>query len=142
MALNSIYEALTQKPETDNQLLLKLSFSHFTQLIKINDPLKRQFYEIECIKGIWSVRELRRQVSSLYYERSAVSKDKAALSDLANQQAAISKPTDVLKDFYVFEFLDLPNKHTVSESDLETALLDNIQQLILELGTGFCFEAR
>jgi len=142
MALNSIYEALTQKPETDNQLLLKLSFSHFTQLIKINDPLKRQFYEIECIKGIWSVRELRRQVSSLYYERSAMSKDKAALSDLANQQAAISKPTDVLKDFYVFEFLDLPNKHTVSESDLETALLDNIQQLILELGTGFCFEAR
>jgi len=58
-------------------------------LIKINDPLKRQFYEIECIKGIWSVRELRRQVSSLYYERSAVSKDKTALSDLVNQQAAM-----------------------------------------------------
>ena len=131
--ISSIYETVYHNFNKNNQTLLKLSYSHFRELIKLDDPLKRKFYEIECMRGTWSVRELRRQISSLYFERSALSKDKAALSDLANQQAAISKPIDVLKDFYVFEFLDLPNRHTVSENDLETALLDNIQQLILEL---------
>lgn len=105
--ISSIYQTLSGESAANNDLLFKLSFSHFRELVQISDPLKRQFYEIECIKGTWSVRELRRQISSLYFERSAMSKDKAALSDLANQQAAVSKPTDVLKDFYVFEFLDL-----------------------------------
>jgi len=105
--ISSIYETVSLNFDKNNQTILKLSYSHFRELIKFDDPLKRQFYEIECMKGTWSVRELRRQISSLYFERSAMSKDKAALSDLVNQQAAISKPTDVLKDFYVFEFLDL-----------------------------------
>jgi len=102
--VSSIYQTLSGESAANNELLFKISFSHFRELVRISDPLKRQFYEIEGMKGTWSVRELRRQISSLYFERSAMSKDKAALSDLANQQAAISKPTDVLKDFYVLEF--------------------------------------
>jgi predicted nuclease of restriction endonuclease-like (RecB) superfamily len=124
------------------KLLKSLSFSHFVELIKIEDSFKRAFYEVECINGTWSVSELKRQIASLYFERSSLSLDKKKLSALANRDAHQIKPLDLFKDPFVFEFLGLPTKDAVEEADLEAALIDNLQQFLLELGNGFCFEAR
>jgi len=123
-------------------IVSKLSFSHIVELIKIEDDLKRSFYEIETIKGSWSVREMRRQINSLYFERSALSKKPEKLAKLVQQKTKPQASTDIVKNIYAFEFLDLPLKEIIEESDLETALLDNLQQFIVELGYGFCFEAR
>lgn len=124
------------------KILSKLSFSHIVELIKIDDPLKRTFYEIECIKGSWSVRELKRQISSLYFERSGLSANKKKLSEIVQGKTKPNAPTDIIKNIYAFEFLNLGIKPVVEESDLEAALLDNLQGFILELGNGFCLEAR
>ncbi len=123
-------------------LLSKLSFSHFIELIKISDSLKRTFYELECIKGTWSVRELKRQIASLYFERSGLSKNPEKLADLVHQRTKPQTSKDIIKNVYAFEFLDLEIKSIVEESDLETALLDHLQKFMIELGNGFCFEAR
>lgn len=125
-----------------DKILAKLSYTHIEQLLSIDDPLKRNFYEIECIKGSWSVRELKRQINSLYFERSGLSKNPEKLAQLIRQEAKPQSGTDIIKNIYVFEFLDLPVKEIIEESDLEKALLDNLQQFITELGYGFCFEAR
>jgi len=125
-----------------DRILAKLSYTHIEQLLGIDDPLKRTFYEIECIKGSWSVRELKRQINSLYFERSGLSKNPGKLAKLVQQKAKPQETTDIIKNIYVFEFLDLPLKEIVEESDFEKALLDNLQQFIIELGYGFCFEAR
>ncbi|MBK7106280.1 MAG: DUF1016 family protein [Ignavibacteriae bacterium] len=124
------------------ELISNLSFSHFVELIKIREDLKRTFYEIECMKGTWSVNELKRQISSLYYERSGLSLDKEKLSKLANIDAQSENIKLSLRNPMVFEFLDLPLHETIEESQLEKALMDNLQQFLLELGNGFCFEAR
>ncbi len=123
-------------------IITKLSYTHIEQLIRIDDDLKRTFYEIECIKGTWSVRELKRQITSLYYERSGLSANPKKLSKLVQEKILVQKPTDIIKNIYAFEFLDLNIKDVVEESDLETALLDHLQEFIIELGNGFCFEAR
>ncbi len=123
-------------------LLDRLSFSKFVELIRITDPIKRAFYEIECIKGNWSVRELKRQIASLYFERTGLSKDKAKLSEYSQNKAVLLSPKDVVHDPFFFEFLGLKDRDIIKESDLEQALLDNLQEFILELGHGFCFEAR
>ena len=125
-----------------NGLITNLSFSQFAELIRLDDTLKRAFYEIECIKGNWSVRELKRQITSLYFERSGLSKDKTKLSEYAQNSAITLAPKDIIQDPFFFEFLGLKDKDIVKESDLEKALLDNLQDFILELGRGFCFEAR
>lgn len=122
--------------------LTKLSFSHLEELIKIDDPLKRAFYEIECINGTWSTRELDRQISSLYFERSGLSKDKEGLSKLAQGKAEQMLPTDIVKNPLTFEFLDIPTRILLEEDALEQALIDNLHHFLLELGNGFCFEAR
>jgi predicted nuclease of restriction endonuclease-like (RecB) superfamily len=124
------------------ELVSRLSFSQFVELIGIDDPLKRAFYEIECIKGNWSVRELKRQIKSLYFERSGLSRDKTKLSAYTQKKAAPLQPEDVIRDPFFFEFLGLKDSDIVRESDLEQALLDNLQAFMLELGHGFCFEAR
>jgi predicted nuclease of restriction endonuclease-like (RecB) superfamily len=124
------------------KILSKLSYSHLELLLGIDEPLKRTFYEIECIKGAWSVRELKRQINSLYFERSGLSKNPEKLAQLVQQKTKPQETTDIIKNIYAFEFLDLPLKEIVEESDLEKALLDNLQQFIIELGYGFCFEAR
>ena len=123
-------------------LVHRLSFSHFAELIDIPDATQRRFYEIECIRGNWSVRELRRQIASLYYERSGLSKDKAKLSAMAHAAAESIQPAHIIRDPYVFEFLGLRSRDVMAESDLEDALLDRLQDFLLELGHGFCFEAR
>jgi predicted nuclease of restriction endonuclease-like (RecB) superfamily len=124
------------------RIIQTLSFSHLTELIKIDDPLKRTFYEIESINGTWSVRELKRQISTLYYERSGFSRNKEKLELLVNQKSEKLKPSDLIKDPFTFEFLGLPHREMIEESDLEQALIENLQQFLLELGNGFCFESR
>lgn len=124
------------------QLIRHFSFSHFVDLIRITDPLKRAFYEIEGIKGCWSVRQLKRQIESQLYERTGLSKDKQGLLKSAHAQDQAASIDEAIRDPYVLEFAGLPERHQYSESDLESALLDHIQLFLLELGNGFCFEAR
>lgn len=125
-----------------NEIISKLSFTHVVELLKCEDSTKRAFYEIECIRGNWSVRELKRQIGSLYYERSGLSKDKVKLAKLAQKGAETTEPRLTVRDPYIFEFLGLKSKEVMSESHLEDSLLDKIQEFMLELGHGFCFEAR
>lgn len=135
----------SQNPELTvppNVLLSKLSYSHLIELLKVSETLKRTFYEIECIKGTWTVRELKRQIASLYFERSGLSQHPEKLAELVQQKIRPQQPKDIIKNIYAFEFLDIGIKPIVEESDLETALLDNLQQFIIELGNGFCLEAR
>ena len=125
------------KPES---LLQHFSFRHFTELIKINDPLKRIFYEQQAIKGNWSARELKRQIDSLLIDRAGLSNDKEKL--LASVKGELNKPEHIIKDPYILEFTGFKDLPVYNEDDLETELLNKIQSFLLELGNGFCFEAR
>lgn len=120
----------------------RLSFTHLSELIQLPDETQRRFYETECIRGNWSVRELRRQIDSLYYQRSGLSKNKAKLSATAHAKAEKLQPAQIIRDPYIFEFLGLRSREAMGESDLEDALLDRLQDFLLEMGHGFCFEAR
>lgn len=125
-----------------DKIIHRLSYSHLELIVDLDDDLERAFYEIECIRGNWSVRELKRQVSSLYFERSGLSKDKEQLAVLAQAGAETSEPKLAIRDPYIFEFLGLKPRDVMSESHLEDQLLDKLQDFLLELGHGFCFEAR
>lgn len=125
-----------------SEVLTKLSFTHIAELLQCEDAAKRAFYEQECIRGNWSVRELKRQIASLYYERSGLSRDKGKLAALAQEGAERAQPTLAIRDPYVFEFLGVKPQEVMSESQLEDQLLDKLQDFLLELGHGFCFEAR
>jgi predicted nuclease of restriction endonuclease-like (RecB) superfamily len=119
-----------------------LSWSHYVLLMTIKNPEERSFYEIESTQAGWSLPELKRQVASCLYERLALSRDKEGVRQLANTGQIIVKPADVLKEPYVLEFLGLDEKAGYSESDMETAIIDQLEQFLLELGKGFLFEAR
>ena len=119
-----------------------LSYSHFELLAAIDDPLKRSFYEVEIVRGTWSVRELKRQIASLYYERSGLSRDKKKLAKMVDGHAEHSTTALTIRDPYVFEFLGVRPDEVMPESRLERALLDKLEAFLLELGRGFCFEAR
>ena len=123
-------------------ILSRLSFTHIIELLTIEDPLKRLFYEVETLKGNWSVRQLKRQTGSLLFERTGLSLNKKGLLQTVNKKAVPARKEDIIRDPYVFEFLGLPRKDEVSESDLETTLLNHLQEFLMELGNGFCFEAR
>ncbi len=124
------------------KLLLLFSWSKIIELLRLDDPLKRAFYENECLKGNWSVRQLQRQIGALLFERTGLSKDKAAVIKRARAQAPQETIADLIRDPYVLEFTGLAELPYYTENDLETALLDHLQKFLLELGTGFCFEAR
>ena len=111
-------------------------------LTSIDDDLKRAFYEQETIRGCWTVTELDRQVSSQYYERMGFSKDKIALRNLAMKDSQILTPRDILHNPVTLEFLGLQSQDVFNETKLETAILNHIQMFLLEMGRGFCFEAR
>ncbi|HAH32037.1 MAG TPA: cytoplasmic protein [Elusimicrobia bacterium] len=123
-------------------LLRHFTFSHFVELLGIGKPLKRAFYEVEAIKGNWSVRQLKRQIESLLYERTGLSKNKKGLLVKVHKQKDNPTVEDAIRDPYVLEFTGLKERAEYSETDLETALLNHIQEFLLELGNGFCFEAR
>ena len=123
------------------KILSNLSYTHLELLFTLDDPLKRAFYEIECIKGTWSVRELKRQINSLYFERMGMSQTPEHLSERTQREIAPQTPNEIVKSVYAFEFLGL-NATQAIEVDLESALLNHLQTFLLELGHGFCFEAR
>jgi predicted nuclease of restriction endonuclease-like (RecB) superfamily len=123
-------------------LFSTLSWSHIVELIRIHDPTKRAFYEIESIKSNWSTRELKRQIDNMLYERVGLSQDKEALLALANQGRIVDSPKSILRDPYILEFLGLEEKVTYSESDLEQALIEHLQDFMHELGRDFCFVDR
>jgi predicted nuclease of restriction endonuclease-like (RecB) superfamily len=119
-----------------------LSWTLYRVLLRIESPNVRAFYEIEAVTNAWSVRELQRQVSSLLFERVSKSKDKAGVLELATKGQEIQRPADLFKDPMVIEFLGLPESPRLVEANLETALIDNLQTFLLELGKGFAFVAR
>ncbi|MDO9338927.1 MAG: PDDEXK nuclease domain-containing protein [Bacteroidales bacterium] len=119
-----------------------LSWSHYLKLMRIENPNERSFYEIECDANNWSLKELQRQFDSALYERLALSRDKEGVKQLSEKGQIIEKPTDLLKDPYVLEFLDLPEQHRFSESDFEQALIEKLEHFLLELGKGFTFVGR
>jgi predicted nuclease of restriction endonuclease-like (RecB) superfamily len=119
-----------------------LSWTHYRTLLRVDKPEARAFYKIEAIKNNWAARELERQIGSLLYGRLALSRDKKGLMRLATKGHEVQKPTDVFKDPVVMEFVGLPESPRLVETDLETALINNMQSFLLELGKGFAFVAR
>jgi len=119
-----------------------LGWSHYLILLRVEDPTARAFYEIEAAQEGWSTRELERQVGSLLFERLAASKNKDAIAALGKKGQVVATPRDVIKDPMVLEFLGLTERTEWLERDLETAIIDHLQEFLLELGKGFCFVAR
>ena len=124
------------------RLFRKLSWTHFIELMRLEDDLKRAFYEIQTLQNTWSVRELKRQIDSLLYERVGLSRDKEGVLKLAATGEIFTKPSEIIRDPYVFEFLELKGAELYTETDLEKALVDNLQKFLLELGQSFCFVGR
>jgi len=120
----------------------ELSWSHYIQLISIEDNLARSFYEKQCIKEKWSIRELSRQKDSALFERIALSKDKKEVLKLAQEGQIIKSPEDIIKEPYVLEFLGISENHKHSEAELEQKIIDDLQMFLLELGKGFTFVKR
>ena len=127
---------------TPGVLHANLSWSHYRHLLRVGRVQARAFYEIEAIRNAWSVRELSRQTASLLYDRLAKSKDQKGLMRLAVKGHEVVQPIDVLKDPVVMEFLGLPASPKLIESELEQALVSNLQTFLLELGKGFAFVSR
>lgn len=126
----------------ENEISFSLSWSHYLILMRIENAEARSFYEIECAQQQWSVRQLSRQVGSSLYERLALSRDKDEVMRLAKEGQTIEKPTDIIKDPLTLEFLGLKPDVTYTETKLENAIINKMQQFLLELGKGFLFEAR
>ena len=141
-------ESLAPGPFTPAPAQTKLSkrfplgWSHYVTLLSVANPEARRFYEIEAAENAWSVRELKRQLDSSLYEGLALSRDKHEVRRLAREGQVVEKASDLIKDPVVLEFLGLEEKPAYSENDLETAIIDRLQQFLLELGKGFLFEAR
>ncbi len=123
-------------------LSCKLSWSHYVEILKGDDPLEISFYVTQCAKENWSVRELRRQRNSMLFHRLALSKDKEGIIALATQGQEVQRAEDVVKDPYVLEFLNLPQQERYLEGDLEREIINNLQTFLLELGKGFAFIGR
>ncbi len=118
----------------------KLTWTHYCELLSVSDDDKRKFYEKECENAEWSVRELKRQMASSLFERLLLSKcdaNKETVLELASKGIEYAKPEDAIKDPYVFEFLGIPEEKPILESDLEAALVRQIENFLLELGRGF-----
>lgn len=120
----------------------KLSWSHYLVLMRMENLNERNFYEIEAINNNWSLRELKRQFDSALYERLILSKEKEKVKELALKGQIIEKPSDVVKDPYILEFLGLEEKPNYSENDLETEIINKLEMFLLELGKGFTFVGR
>ena len=127
--------------EDINLLLTHLSFSHFIELLKADTDPKRRFYEVQAVNNNWGVRDLKRAIESLLYERTGLSKAKEIPLQKFNEQLELL-PENVFRNTYLLEFLGLENKEGYSESDLEESIITHLQNFLLELGRGFCFEYR
>lgn len=127
--------------ENTNLFLSKISFSHILEFIKIDESLKRSFYEIQTIKNCWTVRQLQREINSLLYERIGLSSNKDIMFDKL-QNDNFNSFSEIIKSPYILEFLNISEKAEYSENDLEQDIINHLQQFLIELGRGFCFEAR
>jgi predicted nuclease of restriction endonuclease-like (RecB) superfamily len=136
MRLLYLHYPISQKPSD------LLSWSHYVELLKLDDDLERAFYEKQAITEKWSVPELKRQKDASLFLRLAASKDKAGVLKLAQEGQIVSQPGDLLREPYVFEFLKIPEPYQVSETQLETLLCNHLQPFLLELGKGFTFVGR
>lgn len=126
-------------PET---LFTHLSFTHFSLIMSVEDGLARTFYELETIKEVWTVRELKRQIETNYFERSAISSNPQKMSEYVQSKSQKMTVTDIIKHPYVYEFLGLKDSEIVEESELEQSLMNHLEEFLMELGQGFCLEAR
>ena len=138
----SVEKVRTAPALSSQQLIDCLSYSHFELLVALDSVAKRAFYESECIHGCWSFRDLKRQIASLLFERSELSVNKQKLAVQTQTGVEHLSAHLAIRDPYVFEFLGLTPQEVMSESHLEDQLLDKLQEFLLELGQGFCFEAR
>jgi predicted nuclease of restriction endonuclease-like (RecB) superfamily len=120
----------------------RLTWSHFCELIPIDNEIERQFYEIQSLNENWNVRELKRQKKSSLFLRLAASRDKAGILQLSKKGQVIEKPTDLIREPAVLEFLKIPEPYKLNETDLETRLINHLQEFLLELGKGFAFIGR
>ncbi len=137
-----ILQSVTAKSELEmDKLINQLSFTHIIELLKADEQLKRSFYEMEAIKNSWSVRELQRAMNSMLFERTGLSTNKKAVLEKNNNQQKLL-PEDIFRNPYMLEFLGLKEEEIYSESDLEQAIINHLQTFLLEMGRGFCFEAR
>lgn len=141
-ALRIKSDARPGKAWEPGRLSPNLSWTHYRTLLRVDRPEARAFYEIEAINNNWTARELERQICSLLYERLALSRDKKGLMRLATKGQEVQTPGDIFKDPVVIEFTGLPESPKLVETDLETALINNLQSFLLELGKGFAFVAR
>ena len=135
-----ISETLSRK--YGNNLSFTLSWSHYLVLMRIKNEEERRFYEIECQKQDWSVRQLKREYGASLYERLALSRDPKEVLRLSHEGHTIEKPNDIIKDPITLEFLGLQRDSSFSESNLESAIISKLQNFLLEMGKGFLFEAR
>jgi predicted nuclease of restriction endonuclease-like (RecB) superfamily len=141
----AISETVSRIPSDIWQTLsaeFKLSWSHYVVLLTLDNPDERGFYEIEAAANSWSVRELERQIASSLYQRLALSRDKEEVSRLSKDGQVVERAADLIKNPLVLEFLGLEERPAYSEKELETAIIDKLEQFLLELGRGFLFEAR
>lgn len=138
----TVFSQSVNLPTVDNGRKFYLSWSHYLKLMRIENKDERHFYEIEAAKNGWSLSELKRQYNSSLYERLALSADKDKVYRLALQGQAVETAKDAVKDPYVLEFLGLPELPEYSETELETRIIDHLQQFLLELGTGFAYIGR
>ncbi|MBU1342924.1 MAG: DUF1016 family protein [Proteobacteria bacterium] len=134
--------SIWQKPSAKFVSPFKLSWSHYVFLCSLEETKERAFYEIESTENTWSLAELKRHFNTGLYERLALSRDKKGIQALSFQGQRVEKPADLVKDPYILEFLGIDEKFHYSETDLETAVINKIEQFLLELGKGFLFEAR
>ncbi len=120
----------------------KLSWSHYYELLKVDDDLAREFYEKQAIAENWTIRELRRQKKTGLFHRLAVGKDKSKILELSRQGQIIKSEEDFIKNPHIFEFMNFPENYQYTETDIEKAIINNLQQFLLELGKGFAFIGR
>ncbi|MEZ4861957.1 MAG: PDDEXK nuclease domain-containing protein [Caldilineaceae bacterium] len=140
--LPSLVTSIAHTEWRPGQIHPGLSWTHYRALLKVEHQAARNFYEIEAVKHGWSTRQLERQINSLLFERLIKSRDQAGVLALASEGVTPQQPVDIIKDPYVLEFLDLPEAHRLVESQLEEALLTQLQAFLLELGSGFAFVGR
>lgn len=142
----SIFQTLSGKLETidtypSETLLSRLSFSHFVELIQLDSEIKRRFYEVQIIQNSWSVRALERAINTLLFERTGLSNDKRGVIK-SHKDKTPETAKDLLRSPVLLEFLGLQETKKISENQLETAIIDHLQDFLIEMGRGFCFEAR
>ncbi len=131
-----------KRPTPSAEFKPVLSWSHYCELLKLDEPMARSFYEQEAARNTWSVRELKRQINSMLFDRLSLSKDTNEVMKIAREGQIIEKPEDAIKDPYILEFLNLKEEAVYTEEQLEQALIDKLQDFLLELGSGFTFVAR